>query len=536
MDRKVAVLAVGVLVIGLAGCGGSGGGGHPGAVGPGGPGGTVTQAIGPIVVQTAASSDYKSVSLGQGDEGPYAFTGIYGSKITRLEYRPSPGRLTGRIPGNDRNGIVVSEEDGSNETVIISEEPGYPYPAMPRYSPDGNLIALIEGNRFFICNRDGSDLRVALPRENVTYNGFDWIPDTDMLVAVFARSTGQYDLGIFNWANGTAAVTWLTDNSQVEYEPDVSHDGRMLTWAEVDPQTNTTDIWAMALWGDRTQDARQITGTSDNDRWPRWSPDGQYIAFYSTSRSYSHIYVYDVYREILRQLTDGAVWDRYPAWTSDSRYILFCRDEDLYMISVDGSPGDETLLVEKWGTHLDSWAAAPGRYRVLIGPSGTDWDGNDPPFGTSRLGAIVVYSEEKLINALTFSVSSGETISLRDRTPALSNTVVCEARAGHVHRVLMDNGAGVPKTVWDLRDENNESPGAVLITFNAASGRVASVIPIWEEATSSAVGSGVKVEAEGGRIVISGAPMRVYDGSGKLVSGPERVFHVVLDEQTGAPL
>jgi hypothetical protein len=100
--------------------------------------------------------------------------------------------------------------------------------------------------------------------------------------------------------------------------------------------------------------------------------------------------------------------------------------------------------------------------------------------------------------------------------------------------VLQDEGAGVPKTTVEL-GSGEDRPGAVLVVFSAESGRMTSVIPVWEAALTSQAGSvsGVRVEGVEGRIVIRGAMMEVYDGAGRLVTGGRRVGEVVLDKRGG---
>ena len=528
--RRAAIVCCALIVVwALGGCGGAGGGGDSGVAPPADRGSSV-HTMGPLIVETAASSNYKAISLGN---GPHSIIGLCGSKITRLEYGGASGSLTGL---DDPYQVIVSDDNGIGRRVIVHREQGQPAPYDPRFSPDGNSIGFLHDGRLFVCNRDGSNVRgywfdVVLPDM-----GFDWLPNKVNVISAAVRDTGAVDLAMLDLRD-TGQVDWLTDDDLNQYDPDVSRDGRMLAWVQ-GPPNGATDIHIGSLTAGELHE-RMVIDEDYQDGAPRWSPDGRYLVFtaMNENQTEARVCVYDTLTETTRVLTEGNV-DWGPQWLSDSYNIAFTRGNgDLYMTTVDASPGDEVLVQPGWGWATDTWAPSIGRYRMLIGPAGTDWGNNNPPFGTSRMGAIVAFSKDQLISALTFSVSGGDIITIRDRTPeGDTETVVCEARAGHIHRVLRDNGPGIPKTVWELRRDEGLSPGAVLIVYNAASARVTSMIPVWEQAASASVGSGVKVEAEGDRLIISGAPMRVYDGSGKLVSGPAPTYHVVLDADTGAPL
>jgi serine/threonine protein kinase/Tol biopolymer transport system component len=82
------------------------------------------------------------------------------------------------------------------------------------------------------------------------------------------------------------------------------------------------------------------------DGWdPRWSPDGQQIAFNSNRRGTKEIYIMNANGSGQTRLADG--WD--PRWSPDGQQIAFClgekyKDSQIYTINEEGS--DLTRLAE----------------------------------------------------------------------------------------------------------------------------------------------------------------------------------------------
>ena len=80
------------------------------------------------------------------------------------------------------------------------------------------------------------------------------------------------------------------------------------------------DIWIMAAIGG---DARQITRGTPKDEWPRFSPDGKQIAYFSNKSGNNDIYIIDLKTKKERQLTNHKSDDFYHSWSPDGSQILF---------------------------------------------------------------------------------------------------------------------------------------------------------------------------------------------------------------------
>ena len=105
-------------------------------------------------------------------------------------------------------------------------------------------------------------------------------------------------------------------------EPDAqpSPDGSQLVWASY--QTGFYEVWTSDSNG---QDPRQLTRLERQSGTPRWSPDGQWVAFDSYDRGVagSVIYVVDAQGGNLHAVTDASSLSFVPSWSRDGKSIYF---------------------------------------------------------------------------------------------------------------------------------------------------------------------------------------------------------------------
>ncbi|MGA2072924.1 MAG: S9 family peptidase [Terriglobia bacterium] len=121
-----------------------------------------------------------------------------------------------------------------------------------------------------------------------------------------------------NVANAKRPITF-DDMMKVQRisDPQVSPDGRLVAYvqAKVDFDANkvVNHIWLISRGGG---DPKQLTAGDGSDTRPRWSPDGESIAFISTRGGKSQVWIIPVNGGEARQLTslsteaDGVTWAR----------------------------------------------------------------------------------------------------------------------------------------------------------------------------------------------------------------------------------
>jgi Tol biopolymer transport system component len=78
---------------------------------------------------------------------------------------------------------------------------------------------------------------------------------------------------------------------------------------------------------------------------PRWSPDGQWIAFESNQAGQSEVYVIPSRGGAARRLTNDPATDAIPRWSRDGRYIYFCSDRtgrfEIWKIPAEGGTSEQ---------------------------------------------------------------------------------------------------------------------------------------------------------------------------------------------------
>jgi Tol biopolymer transport system component len=152
----------------------------------------------------------------------------------------------------------------------------------------------------------------------------------------------------------------ITEGSMQLWFPDVSPDGEWLTAYSMGQQRH---IFVMRVDGTQQRDL-----TPDNYRhaWPRWSPDGQRIAFTSRRTGDYELWVINRDGSGLRQLTQSA-GGHYSPWSADGTriaYSIHTPKNDCVVIHPDkawtdqrftylAALGDASLSFEGWSWSPD---------------------------------------------------------------------------------------------------------------------------------------------------------------------------------------
>jgi Tol biopolymer transport system component len=231
--------------------------------------------------------------------------------------------------------LAVINGDGSGFSTIYD---GQIYD--PRWSPDGEWIAFVK-NEFgappvddlYVVRPDGSDPHLVAP-DIVTY-GYSWSPDGRRLV--FEKNVagpGRFEPNLFTAPVAGGALTQLTNDSRLKYDPAWSRDGRCIafwTAATSGPPQNEVAVLDLQSGGE------QLVGEG---YMPVWSRDGR-LAFLGgfafgimVARPGSHA------RLALRLEMAGNIQDL--AWRSSGRGFVFTRTvldgrSRLFGINEDGT-------------------------------------------------------------------------------------------------------------------------------------------------------------------------------------------------------
>ena len=110
-------------------------------------------------------------------------------------------------------------------------------------------------------------------------------------------------------------------------DPQVSPKGDLVafTITDVDQTANksTTQIYVVPLGGGET---RQLTNDEHSSASPRWSPDGEKLAFISARDGESQIWTIDVSSGALKKITALSTGAGDPVWSPDGKWLAFASD------------------------------------------------------------------------------------------------------------------------------------------------------------------------------------------------------------------
>src|SRR5262245_1597308 len=110
-------------------------------------------------------------------------------------------------------------------------------------------------------------------------------------------------------------------------DPQVSPKGDLVafTITDMDQAANkgTTQIYLVPLSGG---EVRQLTNDEHSSASPRWSPDGERLAFISARDGDDQIWTIDVSSGTLKKITTISTGAGDPVWSPDGKWMAFVSD------------------------------------------------------------------------------------------------------------------------------------------------------------------------------------------------------------------
>ena len=110
-------------------------------------------------------------------------------------------------------------------------------------------------------------------------------------------------------------------------DPQISTDGKYIAYTitvySIEKNKGNSDIFVISTDG---KEQRQLTFSEKNDHSPRWSPDGEMIAFISDRDSSSQIYIIPSHGGKAYQVTNIATKIKSFTWSPDGKYAMVATD------------------------------------------------------------------------------------------------------------------------------------------------------------------------------------------------------------------
>lgn len=191
----------------------------------------------------------------------------------------------------------------------------------PTWSPDGKHLAFggwderTDSLSIYVIKSDGTGLRRLTRPQSRSDESPDWSPDGHWIaferygdeqwsdvMAVRPNGTGLHRIARLITGTQCACPDWSPDNSEITYQ--------------ASPTAATSrypEIYVMNADGKRRTQLT-FTGNRVRDENPDWSPDGQWIAFYSERVGNAELYVIGADGRHRKRITRESAYVMFPRW------------------------------------------------------------------------------------------------------------------------------------------------------------------------------------------------------------------------------
>ena len=171
---------------------------------------------------------------------------------------------------------------------------------------------------------------VGTPNVDWIWGGIDISPD-GAEVAFSWSNTGTFE--IYSAPLGRDRIFQLTDAKERSVWPRWSPDGQRVAFLRDRGGDERFDIWLVDRDGEHE---RNLTNEPDAMHYEiAWSPDGSRIAYTSNAPGRFKIFVVDVRTGAKRQVTEGDVDDGQPRWSPDGARLVFFSRRDAVKTNAD---------------------------------------------------------------------------------------------------------------------------------------------------------------------------------------------------------
>ena len=257
-----------------------------------------------------------------------------------------------------RSGILLLSVEDGQRRVLVSQPA--PYVANPVRSPDGNMVAYVQGAGFlagdiYVVAASGGPPR-RLTSDGRSLDGLAWTADGKEIVFASNRG-GLWRLWRVSSSGGTPEL--VNGVGEGAGEPTISPRGNRLAYVQARADANLWRTAGPASKGRRAAPVKVIA-SSRQDVAGVFSPDGKRIAFGSDRSGSFEIWTCNSDGTNQAQLTSLKAADAgTPSWSPDGTTIAFdARLEghgDIFVISADGG-SPRRLTTEPVENNVPTWS------------------------------------------------------------------------------------------------------------------------------------------------------------------------------------
>lgn len=174
---------------------------------------------------------------------------------------------------------------------------------------------------------------------------------------LLAVEAGDYRSNLFAWRAGAAPVA-LTDGNTSDWDPDLSSTGQLVF---ISDQTGESEVWVKRAEGAPT---RLTDLKASNAFSPRWSPDGQSIAFVAARDRRTDVYRINADGSGLRRVTSDGAARGDLAWDANGDLVVPTFRAAAWRVERIDPRGRIAVLPNSAGVQTIKSAGARGLYAV----------------------------------------------------------------------------------------------------------------------------------------------------------------------------
>jgi tricorn protease len=257
----------------------------------------------------------------------YAEYGSYSpdGKQIAVVYRTQVGRNWKRYRGGWKADINIFNL-ATNESKAIGAE-----------ADAGNEFPMWHGNSLYFLSDRGSELRMNLWKYDLTSKAYTQLTnfkDDDVHYPslgpddiVFEAGGKMYLYSISTGKQKTVSINVITDKAMLK--PKIESVDKLIQNVSLSPDGNRVliqargDVFSLPAENGYIKDMTRTSGAAE--RYPAWSPDGKYIAYWSDQSGEYELWLMETDKEnVTKKLTDYGAGYRYrPFWSPDSKKIAF---------------------------------------------------------------------------------------------------------------------------------------------------------------------------------------------------------------------
>lgn len=227
-----------------------------------------------------------------------------------------------------------------------------------KWSPDGNFILFAKQvNKQYDLYLYNVSLKTTERLTNDTFDqyGPSFSPNGKSILFVSNMDHKQNEIYLMNLA--TKIPNRITSNDRLDGSPTFHSDGNRIFYVSFMDRDSSNNITNSEIFLTDTLGSfhNRITNRPGNDGAIDISPDGKTIAWHNFFNGKADIYTMNIDGINLKKLTSDSLDNRWPRWTPDGKYIAYTRVAE----------NSDIWIMDKKGENKKQFVKSPKRDEIL---------------------------------------------------------------------------------------------------------------------------------------------------------------------------